>query len=634
MEASFSIEYMTEWGESLSLVLGGLRHPMEWSGNGIWKLQLDDCRKEHFSKYGYVVMRDSLVARTEWDSHSFEIPEGCKSVDIRDKWIECPAGCEFPRRHQAEKFDIPGFRGAGTAVPVFSLRSDDDFGIGEFHDLIPLVDWAAATGQCIIQLLPVNDTTRHGGWEDSYPYSPISSFALNPLYIHLQDIGVVEDEVFRKTRQELNALPAIDYPKVFKAKMALVRRAFLLCGADDMAGEEYKEFYKENAFWLEEYARFCAVRDSFGKEYYFWMQFHLDRQFHAVAEYARKKGISLKGDLPIGVSADSADAYWHPELFNLDSRAGAPPDFFSKDGQLWPFPTYNWDAMARDDYSWWKSRLERMSRYFDAFRIDHILGFFRIWEIPAGDSNAVRGHFNPALPLKGEEIDALGLPLDERLFVADPRSKGCFHPRITPDTSLLEPWQKERFDSLYWDFFFRRHNDFWWRNAERKLPSLLSATGMLACGEDLGMVPTCVQDVMNREKILSLEMSMMDKGRPWPRLSVCATSSHDMSTLRMQNAEAGRGDLDAQSAGKILRSHLESQSMLAIFPIQDWLAMDSDLRRADYSCERINDPANPRNHWCYRMHLGAAELLSADAFNEKIREMLSDSRRSSSIWAA
>ena len=627
MKVTFRINYHTRWGESLCLVSRDVKHPMQWGEGDDWTVTLPECTADELKDYSYIVMEDGLIRRTEWSHHSARIDGRRASAAITDSWNDCPfEGCPFPRAHQAEMFDRPGFRGAGTAVPVFSLRTAGDFGIGEFKDLKPLVDWAAATGQCIIQLLPVTDTTRRGEWKDSYPYSPVSSFALHPLYIHLQDLGIRETAAFRKEQAELNALPELDYPRVFKAKMAWIRKAFETRGAKDLSSAAYKKFYSENAYWLGEYSEFCARRDSNETEYHAWIQYHLDRQFSEMVAYARSKGISFKGDLPIGVSGDSADAYWHPELFNLDSSTGAPPDFFSVDGQNWGFPTYNWEEMAKDDYAWWKSRLRHMSRYFDAFRIDHILGFFRIWEIPAGFKGGLLGHFNPALPYSAEEIYAQGLPI-EGLFHEDPRKPGMYQPLISPDKSGLEPWQLDRFEALYTDFFYHRHDGFWRRNAEKKLPELLGATGMLACGEDLGMVPDCVPGVMEGESILSLEMADMDKGRPWPYLSVCATSSHDMSTLRMQSDEKGNGDLPPWEVMRILWEHLDSAPMLAIFPLQDWVALDPVLRREDFRNERINQPADPDHHWRYRFHRNLEDLLTSPRFISSIKALLEDSRR-------
>ena len=618
MQVKFKIEYRTVWGESLALVLNDRKYPMEWGEGGVWSVVVKNFTAAALKDYTYVVMREGLIWRTEWKHHSSKMAR-----EISDKWIDCPIpGCPFPREHQAPKFDRPGFRGAGTAIPVFSLRTESDFGIGEFKDLRPLVDWAAATGQCIIQLLPVNDTTRKGVWKDSYPYSPISSFALHPLYINLQALGIRETVAFKKEQAELNALAELDYPRVFQAKMKYIRKAFKTRGAKDMDTPGFKKFVQENEYWLEEYAQFCAKRDSLEPEYYRWMQWHLDKQFAAEVKYARSKGVSLKGDLPIGVSSDSAEAYWHPELFNLDSTAGAPPDYFSTDGQNWGFPTYNWEEMAKDDFAWWKSRLRKMSEYFDAFRIDHILGFFRIWEIPAGIRSGLAGHFNPALPYSPEEIYNMHLPIDG-LFHEDPRHPGMYQPLINPASQNLPQWQQERFGALYNDFFYHRHDEFWRRNAERKLPELLGATGMLACGEDLGMVPDCVPGVMDHERILSLRMRGMENEGPWKQLSVCATSSHDMETLRMQCDH----DPEPWEVRNMLWEFLASPSMLAIFPLQDWVALDKRFRRADRNVERINYPADSDNHWKFRIHFNLNELMQESELNVAVTGLLKDSSR-------
>lgn len=619
MKYTVKLQYHTTWGQTLCLIARDNRYPMRWTEGDFWSAEVE---KEDLKEYFFALMQDGLIVRMDWDNHCTKAPK--KGETIFEKWIEAPAGVPFPRRHQQPKFDIPGFRGAGVAVPVFSLRSNNDFGIGEFTDLKYIVDWAAEVGMTIIQLLPINDTTRKGQWKDSYPYSPITSFGLHPLYIHLQDIGVKADAEFKKAQKALNELPALDYPKVFKAKMAYIRAAYKERGAKDMETAAFKKFYADNAFWLDEYSAFCAKRDKAPVELYHWIQYHLDKQLSKVVAYAHSKGVSLKGDLPIGVSGDSADAYYHPELFNLDSSAGAPPDFFSADGQNWGFPTYNWESMAKDNYAWWKSRLRVMSRYFDAFRADHILGFFRIWEIPVEHKSGLMGHFNPALPYSLAEIQNAYLHT-EGLFLEDPRHPGYYQPMITPHSQDLPQWQQERFGAMYNDFFFHRHDDFWRRNAEKKLPELLSASGMLACGEDLGMVPDCVPGVMDHWKILSLEMVNMEKGRPWPYLSVCASSSHDMAPLQMER----QGNMSTGECRNILAAHFHSASMLAIHPIQDYLALDENLRRKDWQNERVNDPANPENHWCYRVHIPLEELVTdcATSLNHTVKDLISSSNR-------
>ena len=623
MTLKFSIEYYTRWGEKLCLVSNDKVYPMSWGAGNIWSVSIRNCPETLPKDYTYVLYQGNLIARTEWEHHHLaEVPKDGK---IRDFWHDCPIpGCPFPRKHSAAIFDKPGFRGAGTAVPVFSLRSENDFGVGEFCDIPAFVDWAVRTGQSVIQLLPINDTTRKGEWGDSYPYNPVSSFALHPIYIHLPDVGVKEDAEYKALQKELNAERFVDYPRVIKLKLKYLREAYAEVGAKETKSASFKKFCANNAEWLDAYAAFCAKRDKADENFYRWVQWHLDKQMSAAVKYAHSKGVYLKGDLPIGVGRDSVDAWSFPKLFNLDSSTGAPPDYFSTDGQNWGFPTYNWDEMAKDDYAWWKRRLRKMAEYFDAFRIDHILGFFRIWEIPVEFSGGLLGHFNPALPYSRDEITAMGLPIIG-LFIEDPHRPGWFHPLITPDTSALEPWQKEKFDALYTDFFYHRHDAFWRYNALRKLPHLLSATGMLACGEDLGMTPDCVPEVMDGQKILSLEMARMPKGNgPWPYLSVCATSSHDTTGIRLWDSD----DKTGAECRRILWDHLSSQSMLAIFPIQDWLSIDERLRAKDPKAERVNDPADAKNKWRWRMHLTTKQLIDSSAWTAEVAGLVKDSGRS------
>lgn len=590
----YRLEYHTRWGENLFICHLDKVFPMSWTAGDIWMAEFEKPLKNYF----YAVYRDGRLVRREQGEHFSNVrTEGT----VNDRWI-----------------DFPYSRAAGTAVPVFSLRSKEDFGIGDFGDLNLLTDWAAACGQKIIQLLPVNDTTRKGGWEDSYPYRPVSSFALNPMYFRLPEF---QDEEFRKEREELNASDSVDYPRVFAAKMKYLHRAF---AQTDLSKEKgFRTFCRNNAFWLEEYVSFCSDRDGCNDaDFYRWTQFRLHFQLSSATGYARSKGIVFKGDLPIGVSADSADAVFHPQLFNLGCCAGAPPDYFSADGQNWGFPTYNWEEMEKDGYSWWKKRLRVMVQYFGAFRVDHILGWFRIWEIPEGESGK-RGHFNPALPYSKGEIERMGLPLSEDLFTEVPAGSGHWHPLISPDTSALSQDQKRTFDALWEDFFFHRHEGFWKGNALRKVPALLGATSMLPCGEDLGMVPDCVNEVMEDYRILSLELPSFQKNRPWPYLSVCTTSTHDMLPLRCN----GSADKEPWECENAVRSVLSSCSMLAILPLQDWLSINGQLRCSDPLRERINDPADPDNHWCWRMHLNLEDLRIAHSFRAQMEGLLKDSGR-------
>ena len=577
------------------------------------------------------------------------------------------------------------WRGAGTAIPVFSLRTSDSFGIGEFHDLRKMVDWAVETGQNFIQLLPVNDTMMTASWQDSYPYNAVSSFALHPQFIHLPAAGVKVDKAYKELRDALNALPQVDYEKVNGEKIRLLRKVFASKEKSLGSDPEYQAFVKANDYWLLPYAVFCCLRDEMGtvdfskwgkyakfsrkkaEEYlssnsaavafWCWIQYCLDVQLKDAVAYAHSHRVAIKGDLPIGVSRTSADAWMSPELFNLDMQAGAPPDAFSADGQNWGFPTYNWDKMEETGFAWWKARLSKMSDYFDAYRIDHILGFFRIWEIPACYKSGLMGHFSPALPYSGNELRGMSFDPESELFIEDPRKKGWYHPRIDARDSQalgqLEQWQKDRFRALYEDFFYHRHNDFWRESALRKLPSLLRSTGMLSCGEDLGMIPACVASVMDELNILSLEIQRMPKdpaedfAEPsrYPYFSVCATGTHDTSTLRAWWEEDRaltqkffnekmhcQGDApyfcEPWVAEAIVKDHLNSPSMLCILPLQDYLSIDGSLRYpGNPSDERINVPAIARHYWRYRMHKSLEELIADKEFCLHVRSLVRDSSR-------
>ena len=326
----------------------------------------------------------------------------------------------------------------GVAVPLFSLRSCDDFGIGEFADLPKLGDWCVSNNLKIIQILPINDTTAHYDWRDSYPYNAISAFALNPVYLNLEQLGIKTDAAFKRTRTMLNKVEHVDYPKVLKAKWKYFKIAFEQRWATLKDSEDFKQFCNDNTDWLPDYAQYCAERDGNGTEIHLFLQYHCDKQLREAVKALHDKGLLLKGDFPIGVNPSGVDVKSHPELFNLDVQVGAPPDDFAAEGQNWGFPSYNWEAMAKDGYAWWQRRLQVMARYFDAYRIDHILGFFRIWEIPKTAKSGLLGHFSPALPLSVEEIENQGFHFVkskhvkkgvDTLFIPAPNEKDKYIPR-------------------------------------------------------------------------------------------------------------------------------------------------------------------------------------------------------------
>ena len=724
--------------------------------NGWWELRLDLGREVFPFTYKYAV-RD----RGEGEGH-LHYEEGQNRVLHADA---DKRSCVVLHDGFA-RLANDSWRGAGIAIPVFSLRSDQGYGVGDFGDIRLLVDWAVRTGLRMIQILPVNDTVSSGTWKDSYPYSAISAFALHPMYLDVRQLAGEglrpRLSAYEEERKRLNAEPHVDYEKVVELKTEIIRELYPLIRNRTFSSKAYAAFYDSNRHWLLPYAVFCCLRDRFGTaDFTAWeepyrsyepafieslasesgecreamllqcfIQYHLHVQLSKAHEYANGKGIILKGDIPIGVNRHGVEAWTEPELFRLGMQAGAPPDDFAVKGQNWGFPTYDWARMQKDGFHWWKLRFEQMSRYFDAFRIDHILGFFRIWSIPLQSVDGIMGRFVPAIPVRTAEFHERGIPFSvERfcrpyitdgvlweLFGADhvlfkpylretgrgvyellpdydtqrkvrerfkcPNEQGecrrlmdglsdlitnvilfrdeesgdAFHFRFgmenTSSFRHLEEHVRNGLKDLYVDYFYRRQDGFWKKEAMKRLPALKRSTDMLVCGEDLGMVPSCVPDVMSQLGILSMEVQRMPKNpdreffhpNDAPYLSVVTPSSHDMSTVRewwtedptatqrfftheLGQYSAAPAECEPWLSRAILRQHLHSPAQWAVFQFQDLAGIDGDLRSEDYRAERINIPSIPDHYWRYRMHLSLEDLLREEGFNNALREDLDASGR-------
>ena len=715
-----------------------------------WAVSLDLAELQGLVEYKFLTLNTSTGEQGMWEMHdnrSLQCPnaERKMAVVVEDETVKLP---------------LAPWRGAGCVIPVFSLRSEHSFGVGDFGDLRRMVDWVAMTGMHVLQILPINDTTQTGKWTDSYPYNSISIYALHPIYADLSALPQLKDAAMRtcysSAQQKLNALAAMDYEKAFDTKRNYLRRLFRQEWSTVKASKAYKAFYADNEEWLLPYAAFCYLRDLYGTpDFHHWktlskydakkvkaltkkgtesadsieencyIQFILHEQLSQVREHAREKGIVLKGDIPIGISPTSVEAWKEPHYFNLNGQAGAPPDYFSTNGQNWGFPTYNWDTMLADGCKWWRRRFEKMAEYYDAYRIDHVLGFFRIWEIPQHSVHGLLGQFSPALPMSVEEIESYGLPWREDtyikpyitdriihcvfgddtaevrrlyldsmqnghyalkpeyetqrkvqaafadkndehstkirdglytlisnvLFVPDRRDPHMFHPRIGAHQDYLfedlGDWEKDAFKRIHEHYFYHRHNQFWYEESMKKLPTLVGATRMLVCAEDLGMIPECVSWVMKNLQILTLEIQTMPKA-PWlnfanlwenPYVSVATISTHDMPTMRgwwdeqretaqeyynqmLYHEGQAPHPMTAEVAEEIVNGHLECPSMLCLLSLQDWLAIDENLRFPDPNAERINVPANPRHYWRYRMHMTIEQLMQSTALNERIRGLV------------
>ncbi|MEM9919134.1 MAG: 4-alpha-glucanotransferase [Bacteroidota bacterium] len=734
-----------DWDLDKPLLLGNEGHPL-WTVDVA--LKPSSTVKYKYGLYDTATKEVLLESGDNRELTIYDFPSDNELLILSDEYFRYPQG---------------DWKGAGVAIPVFSLRSKKGLGVGEFSDLPLLINWAKSIGFKMVQILPINDTSAKGNWIDSYPYAAISTTALHPLYLHLDSIDgfdeMVDQEVFQQERERLNALEQIDYEAVMALKLKYARAIYDKKRTTFLKSAAFKNFLAENENWLKPYAWFCHLRDTHGtsdfnqwgeqatftvaglkkacgarsKQYkdiafYYFLQYYLDVQLKEAADYARANQVVLKGDIPIGIYRYSMDAWVAPELYNMNGQSGAPPDPFSDSGQNWGFPTYNWKEMAKDGYQWWQNRLQQLSRYFDAFRIDHILGFFRIWQIPVEQVEGIMGFFNPALPIRKEEFRQWSIYFDaERfcrpyittkllseifgdeadfvkqtylqngstnshlafkeafntqrkieahfqqeenkakehlkvrlyrlisnvLFFEVPDSEGqAFHPRIdffkTTSFRELDAPSRQRLKEMHDDYFYNRQEAFWKNQAMVKLPAISQATNMLICGEDLGMVPACVPGVMRDLGLLSLEIQRMSKNpateflqdKDIPYLSVCSPSTHDMSPIRAWWEEMDVGQrqrfyqqelflageapvaCSPEAVKRTLWQHLDWPSMWAIFPIQDLVALDKELRLADPHAERINVPANPQHYWRYRFHINGEDLLTFEAFNDKLRDML------------
>lgn len=730
--------------------------PVLLSHDGIWWTTRLNLSEEHFPltyKYGiYNTKEKTFVSYETGDNRIIHGNTGAGHLSVlHDGFVQIKNN---------------NWKGAGVAIPVFSLRSKNSFGVGEFADIKLLVDWAVKSGLKLIQLLPVNDTTATHSWMDSYPYAAISAFALHPQYINLAKVAGKKHQKLiasvKKKQKQLNELATVDYEEVMKFKLALLKELFEEDGKECLASDDYKLFYEQNQHWLKPYAAFSYLRDKNGTsdfnewktyssynpaqvsrlftssagsrqvQFFCYVQYHLHLQLKEATDYAHKKGIVVKGDIPIGVYRFGCDAWVAPELYNMDQQAGAPPDDFAAVGQNWGFPTYNWKTMQADNFAWWRQRFQQMSNYFDLFRIDHILGFFRIWSIPVNAVQGIMGRFVPCIPVHYVEFGENGIWFDydryckpfindhilydtfngyadtvrtnflqandrggydllpeydtqqkvEQHFAAleqtadnekmklglfdlianvilfeQENSQGQeFHFRIAMEKTAsfknLIPHVQDKLRELYINYFYRRQDGFWQKEAMQKLPPLKEVTNMLICGEDLGMVPDSVPQVMQQLGILSLEIQRMPKDAAKefflpadaPYLSVITPSTHDMSTVRgwweedQQKTQSFFNQVLEQHghapyfcepwiSRAIVLQHLYSPAMWSIFQLQDILGMSETLRRDNPADERINVPANSKHYWRYRMHMNLEDLLKEDDFNEELKGYVMHSGR-------
>lgn len=415
-----------------------------------------------------------------------------------------------------DKWQLVGTkRRAGVAVPLFSLYSKNSSGIGELTDLNLLADWCLKTGISIIQLLPLNDVGS-----DFAPYNSVSSFALDPMYLDLNDLSYAESAEFSQKTGTLRkkyrpAFRKVNY-KVKQAKLELLWQIYRETNTDEIA--DYILYKKNNQYWLNDYSVYKVIAElypgigwvswdedlknrvteavtAFEKlnyeriEFHKWVQWQLFEQFRKVKQEISEKGIIIMGDLPFLVSRESADVWAQQNYFNLHLSSGAPPDMYFAMGQKWGMPPYNWNKIADDGFSYVKEKLKYAENFYDMYRIDHFVGLFRVWVSPVED-NSIPGSFMP-----GEEY-------------------------------LWEPHGRKIIDEM------------------------VNSSVMLPCAEDLGTVPGCSYHVLYEYGIPGIDFQRYNKSsdnflpvHKYRINSAAVLSTHDSSFwVNWWQTEAGTID--------------------------------------------------------------------------------------------
>lgn len=598
-------------------------------------------------------------------------------------------------------------RYAGINIPVFSLRTKKGLGTGEFLDLIPLIDWCKEAGLKVIQILPVHDTSITETKSDSSPYTILSTFSLHPIYLNILALAPELEEEVKPIAKIVNQ-PHLDYLRTYLAKIELLKMLYLLRGKEDLSSKAFERFFKKNQSHLKAYAAFSILKEQFrtsdfrrwGADYahysellvdeicereeakfFYFVQFHLHQQLKEVVHYAKEQGILLKGDLPIGIHPHSVDAWRFADYFAFEKTMGAPPGLENSVGQNWGFPTYKWDEIKAEGFYWLKARLEWLEQYFSIIRLDHVLGYFRFWEIPIEEVRGIMGNFYPAQGFSKEELEAAGITVLQKKFetqkqvrarVKDETERnrlyaliedrlffyreGSYHPRIdiihTNSFQALDKNTQKKVIELREHYYLDRNEEIWRKGGMEKLRFIKKNTSLFLCGENMGVNPACIEETLEELNILHLCTERIPKSfektfehsQEFTEMSVCTPSNHDMAPLRawweedeektalyyhtiLKRTGQPPKTLTAELAYQIIQDFLKSKSKMAIFLLQDLLAINDALKFPDPKWERINDPANTNNQWNWRSHIYIEEFLLAKSFSKQIREMVKAAKR-------
>lgn len=504
----------------------------------------------------------------------------------------------------------------GINLSLSALHSANSCGIGDFFDLIPIIDWCQSLKIDFIQLLPLNNSNSE---TDPSPYNAVSSCAINFLHLSLHALPYLEKfpQLVEKLKEfgKLNETSRIDYAAVLAHKIGWLRAYFAETGSDLLKSKELELFINENNDWVNPYALFRVLKEHLENtswkswpedlrypapekldslyelykveiSFYVVMQFLCYSQIKKIREYANLKGIFLMGDIPILLSSESADSWLNPELFDTHLAAGAPPDYYNPDGQNWGFPIFNWDAMRKSRFSWWKKRLSYAENFFDLFRIDHVIGFFRIWAIPPNHLSK-DGYF---IPENEKEWEPLGREL---------------------------------------------------------LNMIISSTSMLPIAEDLGTVPKVVRPILKELGISSTKVLRWERNyetdntfipfQHYPPISISCLSTHDSETLTLwwknfkDEATAFANfknwpyspELTEKQREEILWDCHHTSSIFHVNLLQEYLALFPDLVWPDPEDERINVPGTiSLKNWSYRFRPSVETIVSHQELFSKMKKIL------------
>ena len=491
----------------------------------------------------------------------------------------------------------------GVCVPLFSLHTQDSCGIGEFLDLIPMINWCTDRGFQILQILPINDTGSC-----SSPYNSISSIALNPLHLSITALPYKDEVPFSEKylleMQKLSQLSQVDYERILPMKRAFLKEYYKICKSKKLTEHpDVYAFYEREQYWLHPYALFCSIREhlkhlpidhwpatyidlsyipqheqTFAEniQFHSYLQYLCFQQMRQVRKHADHKHCLIKGDIPILISKDSCDVWFYREYFSSAESVGAPPDLYNTKGQNWHLPIYNMKVLKRDNYLWWKERLRYAENFYSLYRLDHVVGLFRFW-------------------------------------VWDESGRGRFEPHDPKD-------------------YLSQGQDI--------LSHLLKSSSMLPIGEDLGTIPLDVKQTLESLAICGTRIPRWERDwngsgafipfEQYDPLSVTSLSTHDSSTLSLWWQESPQEaklfsqfleipyttSLTFQNHKEILKLSHKTSSIFHINLINDYLALCPDLISKDSFRERINLPGTiSKNNWVYRVKPSIERLFAHSKLN-------------------